>query len=97
MEGVPCLVRFNNADTHDHTFLKELELKKGSFFVFDKAYNDYRQYGNILSGINQDIYFVTRQKGNAVYKSLKEFDLEDATPGNVLKDEVVSVQKKGWK
>lgn len=92
MEDVPCLVRFSNAATHDHTFLKELELKKGSFVVFDKAYNDYRQY---FEWINQDIYFVTRQKGNAVYKSLKEFDLEDATSDNVLKDEVISVQKKG--
>lgn len=92
MEDVPCLVRFSNAATHDHTFLKELELKKGSFVVFDKAYNDYRQY---FEWINQDIYFVTRQKGNAVYKSLKEFNLEDATSDNVLKDEVISVQKKG--
>ncbi|MEN1785213.1 MAG: DUF4372 domain-containing protein [Bacteroidota bacterium] len=44
MEDVPCLVRFSSAATHDHTFLKELELKKGSFVVFDKAYNDYGQY-----------------------------------------------------
>ncbi|SKB62615.1 protein of unknown function [Salegentibacter holothuriorum] len=92
MEDVPCRVPFSNAATHDHTFLKELELKKGSFVVFDKAYNDYRQY---FEWINQDIYFVTRQKGNAVYKSLKEFNLEDATSDNVLKDEVISVQKKG--
>lgn len=92
MEDVPCLVRFSNAATHDHTFLKELELKKGSFVVFDKAYNDYQQY---FEWTNQDIYFVTRQKGNAVYKSLKEFDLEVATSDNVLKDEVISVQKKG--
>lgn len=91
MEDVPCLVRFSNAATHDHTFLKELELKKGSFVVFDKAYNDYRQYSDWIS---HDIYFVTRQKGNAAYKSVAEFDLEDVTPDTVLKDEVIRVQKK---
>jgi hypothetical protein len=91
MEDVPCLVRFSNAATHDHTFLKELELQKGSFVVFDKAYNDYRQYFDWTS---QDIYFVTRQKGNADFKSVAEFDLEDITPDTVLKDEVITVQKK---
>lgn len=91
MEDVPCLVRFSSAATHDHTFLKELELKKGSFVVFDKAYNDYQQY---FEWTNQDIYFVTRQKENAIYKSVEEFDLEDATPGTILKDEVITVQEK---
>jgi len=91
MEDVPCLVRFSSAATHDHTFLKELELKKGSFVVFDKAYNDYRQYFDWTS---QDIYFVTRQKGNADYKSVVEFDLEEVTPDTVLKDEIITVQKK---
>lgn len=91
MEDVPCLVRFSSAATHDHTFLKELELKKGSFVVFDKAYNDYRQY---FEWTDEDIYFVTRQKENAVYKSVAEFDLEDTTPDTVLKDEVISIEKK---
>ena len=27
-EDIPCLVRFTSATTHDHTFLKELNLKK---------------------------------------------------------------------
>lgn len=91
LEDVPCLVRFSNAATHDHTFLKELELKKGSFVVFDKAYNDYQQYFNWT---NEDIYFVTRQKENAAYKSGVEFDPEKQTSDNILKDEVISVQKK---
>ncbi len=92
MEDVPCLVRFSSAATHDHTFLKDLELKKGSFVVFDKAYNDYEQY---LDWTEEDIYFVTRQKENAAYKSLSEFDLEDGTSDNILKDETITVQKKG--
>ena len=90
MEDVPCLVRFSSAATHDHTFLKNLELKKGSFVVFDKAYTDYQKY---FEWTQEDIYFVTRQKGNASYKSLAEFDPSGPTPDHVLKDEVISVQK----
>lgn len=43
LEDVPWLIRFTDAATHDHTFLKDLALKKYSFVVFDKAYNDYLQ------------------------------------------------------
>lgn len=91
LEDVPCLVRFSSAATHDHTFLKELGLEKGSFVVFDKAYNDYLQY---LQWTENDIYFVTRQKDNAVYRGIEEFDLSDTTSDAVLKDERISVQKK---
>lgn len=91
LEDVPCLVRFSSVATHDHTFLKELILEKGSFVVFDKAYNDYLQY---LQWTANDIYFVTRQKDNAVYKSIEEFDLSDTTSDAVLKDERICVQKK---
>lgn len=91
LEDVRCLVRFSSAAIHDHTFLKELNLEKGSFVVFDKAYNDYLQY---LQWTKGDIYFVTRQKDNAVYKSIEEFDLSDTTSDMVLKDEHICVQKK---
>ena len=72
LEDVPCLVRFSSAANHDHTFLKEFNLEKDSFVVFDKAYNDYLQY---LQWTQDDIHFVTRQKGNAFYTSIEEFEL----------------------
>lgn len=90
MEDVPCLIRFSSAATHDHTFLKELNLEKDSFVVFDKAYNDYLQY---LQWTLDGIYFVTRQKDNAVYKNIKEFDLDHKTSDAVLKDELILIEK----
>lgn len=92
LEDVPCLIRFTKAAAHDHTFLKELDLEKGSFVVFDKAYNDYRQY---LQWTEDDIYFVTRQKDNAVYTGIEEFDLSDNASDTVLKDERIGVEKDG--
>ena len=87
---VPCLIRFTSAATHDHTFLKELDLRKGSFVVFDKGYVDYTQYHNWTL---EDIYFVTRQKDNAVYESLEEFPVQDHIHSGVLKDERIEVSK----
>jgi len=58
--------------------------------VFDKAYNDYRQY---LQWTNEDIHFVTRQKDNAVDTSIEEFELSDTTSNAVLKDERIVVHK----
>jgi hypothetical protein len=89
-EDVPCLVRFSSAATHDHTFLKELNLKKGSFVVFDKGYVDYAQY---YKWTLEDIYFVTRQKENAVYKSIEEFDIKAHINPSVLKDERIEIKK----
>ncbi|MCX6150666.1 MAG: IS4 family transposase [Ignavibacteriales bacterium] len=91
LEDVPCLIKFSSAATHDHTFLRELELKKGSYVVFDKGYNDYAQYSEwTLDGI----YFITRQKENAVYESIAEFDIKDGIDPGVIKDERIKVQKK---
>jgi hypothetical protein len=91
-EDVPTLVRFSSATTHDHTFLKDLELKKGSIVVFDKGYNDYGQYRQWnLDGI----YFVTRQKENAVWSSLGEFIIPEQTDNGVLKDEKIKIEKDG--
>ncbi|MFC2084268.1 IS4 family transposase [Bacteroidota bacterium] len=94
LEDVPCLVKFSSAATHDHTFLKELELKKGSFVVFNKGYNDYEQYSEWTL---EEIYFVTRQKNNAVYDSIEEFEIEDEVDPGILKDEKIEVEKDGKK
>jgi len=89
-EDVPMLVTFSSAATHDHVFLKDLELKKGSIVVFDKGYNDYTQY---LQWNLDGIYFVTRQKDNAVWSSVKEYDIPEETDAGVLKDEKIQIEK----
>lgn len=91
MEDVPCLIKLTSAATHDHTFLKELNLKKGSYVVFDKGYVDYQQYSKWTL---DDIFFVTRQKDNAAYRSMDEFDIKDNVDNGVLKDERIQLAKK---
>ena len=91
MEDVPSLVKFSSAATHDHTFLKDLKLKKGSYIVFDKGYVDYQQYEQFSL---DEVYFGTRQKENAVYKSIAEFELYENSDDVILKDEKISLTKK---
>ena len=81
---MPVLIRFNAAADNDQQFLKYIKLPVGSYLTFDKGYNNYKQFALfILHGI----FFITRQKDNAVYTTLSEVILTKGTPDAVLKDE----------
>ena len=90
LADVPTLIKFSSAATHDHTFLKDLKLEQGSIVVFDKGYNDYTQYAQWN---NEGVSYITRQKRNAKYISLEEFDLSEDVPDEILKDELIEVDK----
>jgi hypothetical protein len=85
-ENVPCLIRYSAAAKHDHTFLKEINLPKGSFITFDKAYNDYLQYKRFT---DNGVWFVTLQKENAIYQIGEEYDIPDIIDEGVIKDEAI--------
>jgi|TARA_B100002003_G_C14091249_1_gene524906 hypothetical protein len=93
-ENVPCLIRYSAAAKHDHTFLKEINLPKGSFITFDKAYNDYLQYKRFT---DNGVWFVTLQKENAIYQIVEEYDIPDNIDEGVIKDEAIylSYQENG--
>jgi hypothetical protein len=90
LEDVPHLVRFSSAARHDHTFLEDLKLTEGSFVVFDKGYTDYSQY---QQWSQQKVFFVTRQKDNAVWQHVQEYDIGDSVNSAVIKDEQIRVTK----
>jgi hypothetical protein len=93
-ENVPCLIRYSAAAKHDHTFLKEINLPKGSFITFDKAYNDYLQYKRFT---DNGVWFVTLQKEKAIYQIGEEYDIPDNIDEGVIKDEAIylSYQENG--
>ena len=93
-EDVPCLIRFTSAKIHDHTFLKNLNLKPGSIVVFDRGYVDYEQYSKWCL---ENITFVTRIKSNTKYYSIKENDIPDDTDNAIIRDEVIVIIRKGKK
>jgi len=85
-ENTPILVRYSSAARHDKNFLKHIDLAKGSIIVFDRAYNDYKQYARFTS---DEIFFVTREKKSAVFQQGKVFKILDNTDSGVVKDEEI--------
>ena len=96
IDAVQCVGKFMKitaAKMHDKNFLSEIQVPQFSMLVFDKAYNYYKQF-NEWTG--KKIYFVTRQKSNAVYtilKTISETTLPKKQAG-VLKEEEIEVTYK---
>ena len=82
----PVLIRFNAAADNDQQFLKYIDLPSGSYLTMDKGYNNYKQFARFTA---KGIFFITRQKDNAVYTSVAEKILRAGTPQAVLKDETI--------
>lgn len=90
VQSVGKFVTITAAKVHDKNFLKNINVPSFSMIVFDKAYNYYVQFADWTA---KDIYFVTRQKENAIYKVVEtvlETTLEKKIPG-VLKEEVIEL------
>ena len=64
----PTLIQFNAAADNDQQFLQFIKLPAGSYLTFDKGYNNYQQYAAFTAA---EVFFITRQKDNAVYKSVR--------------------------
>lgn len=88
---MPVLIRFNAAADNDQQFLEFIKLPKGSYLTFDKGYNNYQQYATFTS---TGVFFITRQKDNAVYKSVSEKILTDLMPDAILKEEIIEQNYK---
>ena len=83
---MPVLIRFNAAADNDQQFLKYIDLPTGSYLTFDKGYNNYKYFADFTAN---GIFFITRQKDNAVYTSVSESILTKDTPDAVLKEEII--------
>jgi len=96
VQSVGKFMRITEARVHDKNFLKDIQVPSYSMIVFDKAYNYYRQFAKWTE---RDIYFVTRQKSNAVYEVLEtvmEKTWEKGKAG-VFKEEIIAVAYKEGK
>ena len=83
---MPSFIQFDAAADSDQRIYKNLALPAGSYIVFDKGYNNYRQFA-AFSGAQ--INFITRQKENAVYTSMLECLHDGESPNAILKEEII--------
>jgi hypothetical protein len=93
VQSVGRFMRITEAKTHDKNFLKDIRVPKYSMLVFDKAYNYYQQFAKWTK---DEIYFVTRQKTNAVYEVIKKVSSMRAKKdtARVLGEELIKISYK---
>jgi len=96
VESVAKFVRITEAKVHDKNFLNQIKAPAHSMLVFDKAYNYYRQFAKWTE---ERIYFVTRQKNNAICEVLetimdKGLANQLVCQTGVYKEEVIEISYK---
>jgi hypothetical protein len=91
VQSVGRFIKITEARAHDKNFLKSLELISNSMLVFDKAYTYYHQFAQWTQ--NQ-VYFVTRLRKNAVYQVVetKRSHYRKKGQAKVLGDAIVEVE-----
>ena len=91
-EDVPNLVMISSAASNDSNFLNKLKCVPGSYIVFDKGYNSYRQFHKWNA---QNVNWVTRLRHNTIVTKIssKKVSALEKEAG-VRKDEVVIIGHK---
>ena len=91
VQSVGRFIKITEAKVHDKNFLRSLELVSHSMLVFDRAYNYYHQFA--LWTQNQ-VFFVTRLKKNAVYTlvEIKRTHYRKKGQAKVLSDEIIELE-----
>lgn len=79
-DDIPELVHLSDGKMHDSKAIAHLQIKDDSVIIDDRAYYD---FGAFVDFIGRSVTFVTRVKGNTIYKVIKELALtpEDQAAG----------------
>ncbi len=82
---IPAFFHITNASVHDSKVMKEIPYESGSYYIFDRAYNNFK----MLYKIHQiGAYFVVRAKKNMQYKPVK---WKRRLPKNVFSDMTIEL------
>ncbi len=82
---IPTFFHITEASVHDSKAMKEIPYESGSYYVFDRAYNNFKT----LFKIHQiEAFFVIRAKKNLQYKPIK---WKRRLPKNVLSDMTIEL------
>lgn len=93
VQSVGKFMKITAAKMHDKNFIRDIQVPEFSMLVFDRAYNYYQQFSDWT---DKNIYFVTRQKSNALYEVLETVFEEVLLPkqAGVLKEEIIEIKFK---
>lgn len=82
---IPAFIHITEASVHDSKAMKEIHYESGSYYIFNRAYNN----SKMLYKVHQiDAFFFVRAKKNLQYKSIK---WKRRLPKNVLSDVTIEL------
>jgi len=87
---LPCFCVMTEGKVHDVKVAHNLTFEPGTVVVDDRGYNDYRLFAQ---WIEQDVYFVTRMKDNALYRVIENRPVPQNR--SVLKDQIILLSGNG--
>ena len=82
---VPAFFHITNAKVHDSSAMDVIPYEAGSYYIFDRGYNDFKRLFKIET---IESYFVIRAKKNLQFKSAK---WKRRLPKNVLSDACIEL------
>ncbi|MCH5227671.1 MAG: IS4 family transposase [Muribaculaceae bacterium] len=82
---IPAFFHITTASVHDMKAMDLIPYEQGSYYIFDRGYNDFRRLFKIHT---VEAFFVVRAKKNLKYKTLK---WKRRMPKNVLSDSTVEL------
>ena len=87
---MPSFVRITPANQHEIKTARMLNLNKGSIVAMDRAFNDYRLFD---AWTRKGIYFVTRLKQNAEFRTVKNLPVPKNR--NIISDKIIKLTGAG--
>ncbi|MDO5576885.1 MAG: IS4 family transposase [Fibrobacter sp.] len=82
---VPAFFHITTASVHDSTVMNKIPYESGSYYIFDRGYNAFRELYHIH---RCESFFVVRAKRNLQYKCIK---WKRKLPRNVIADSVITL------
>ena len=83
---LPVFARLTEGKVHEVKIARTLSFPVGSIIVIDRGYIDYKLF---KKWTDDDVYFVTRLKGNAAFKVVEELPLPGQ--GNIVSDQLIEL------
>jgi len=84
---LPVFANITEGNIHEVRIAQKLHFAPGSIVVIDRGYTD---YGMFSQWTDDGVYFVTRQKDNAVFKVVEERPVPKNR--NIIKDELIEFE-----
>jgi len=83
---MPAFVRITPAKEHEIKTARMLSLNPGSIVAMDRAYNDYRLFA---AWTEKGVYFVTRMKEGADFRTIKNLPVPKRN--NIISDKIIKL------